>query len=161
MSQKLTEKQRRFAEHFAAGGNMTAAARAAGYKGNEKTLCQVGRENMEKPGVAALIESLRPKTPGVIDIEERQRILSDIANGKINEETHDPLVTRMKAIDLLNKMQGVYVQRVEHSGPGGSPIEVAAEQAAGVRALLANEEARDKLIGALETLSAGAGSGTA
>jgi len=124
-------------------------------------LAQVARENLTKPQVAALIESLRPKTPGVLDIEERQRILSDIANGLIDEETHDPLVTRMKAIDLLNKMQGVYVQKVEHSGPGGNPIEVAAEQAAGVRALLANEEARDKLIGALETLSAGAGSGTA
>lgn len=56
MSQKLTTKQRLFVEAYLADPNATAAARKAGYKGNQNTLKQVGAENLAKPYIAALVE---------------------------------------------------------------------------------------------------------
>lgn len=55
MSDKLTTKQRLFVEAYLANPNATDAARKAGYKGNDNTLAQVGKENLRKPYIAALI----------------------------------------------------------------------------------------------------------
>lgn len=69
---KLTEKQRRFVEAFMgeAKGNLTKAARIAGYKGNNKTLCAVGLENLDKPGIHKAIERRRLSDPLVLTREE-------------------------------------------------------------------------------------------
>lgn len=48
----LTNKQLLFVENYIqAGGNGTAAARAAGYKGNTATLGAVAHENLNKPHI--------------------------------------------------------------------------------------------------------------
>ena len=50
---KLTTKQQRFVDFY--DGNATEACRKAGYKGNEKTLAQVGAENLRKPYIIRAI----------------------------------------------------------------------------------------------------------
>lgn len=52
-SDKLTVKQKRFAEAYLKLGNATAAAKEAGY--SAKTAKSIGQENLTKPAVSAYI----------------------------------------------------------------------------------------------------------
>jgi phage terminase small subunit len=55
-TQPLTTKQKKFTEAYLANGfNATDAARKAGYKGNDNTLAQAGRQNLRKPQIEAKI----------------------------------------------------------------------------------------------------------
>lgn len=49
----LTPKQKAFADYFLQSGNVTEAARKAGY--SEKTAAVIGNENLKKPNVSAYI----------------------------------------------------------------------------------------------------------
>lgn len=53
---KLTTRQRLFVEAYLANPNGVQAAKAAGYKGNDRTLSVVAAENLAKPNIAVLIE---------------------------------------------------------------------------------------------------------
>lgn len=53
---KLTPKQKKFCEYYAALGNATEAARKAGY--SEKTARSIGAENLTKPDLQAYIRDL-------------------------------------------------------------------------------------------------------
>lgn len=59
--EKLTPKQEIFVSEYLKTGNATEAARRAGYKGNEKTLSQVGAENLRKPGIQGAIKEAKAK----------------------------------------------------------------------------------------------------
>lgn len=49
----FTPKQKAFADYFLQSGNVTEAARKAGY--SEKTAAVIGSENLKKPNVSAYI----------------------------------------------------------------------------------------------------------
>ena len=53
-AKKLTTKQQRFVDFY--DGNATQAAKDAGYKGNDKTLQTVGKENLLKPLIAEAVK---------------------------------------------------------------------------------------------------------
>lgn len=104
---KITAKQRRFVQAYTgkAQGNATEAARIAGYKHpNQKgpELVKIG--SIEK----AIQEWAEANTvASVMDRTERQEMLSLIGRG--GHELKD----RIKSIDVLNKMDGLYVQKHE------------------------------------------------
>jgi phage terminase small subunit len=154
VSKRLPEKRRRFIEAYLgeAKGNATEAARIAGYGSPAVEGCRL----LKNAQVQAELEKRVSEDPAVKSREEILRWWSDMMDAG-GVEPRD----RIKASELLAKAHGMFVQKVEHSGPGGSPIEVSAEQADGVRRLLSDETARERLIDALGVLSAGAGSGTA
>lgn len=52
---KLTQKQKAFADNYIISGNATEAARKAGY--SEKTARQMGAENLSKPYILEYIQS--------------------------------------------------------------------------------------------------------
>ncbi|MFW6086155.1 MAG: terminase small subunit [Myxococcota bacterium] len=121
-SKKLTEKQRRFVEAYLgeACGNATQSARLAGYKGNNNTLRVVGAENLAKPAIQEAIASAREKAPPVMT-PDRIRAWWMARMG-------DPdfgAAARIKASELLARSIGMFVDRVEHSGAGGGPIQTA------------------------------------
>jgi len=123
----LTHKQRAFVEAYtgAAEGNATEAAAMAGYKGNRRTLEAVGRENLGKPRVASAIEEIneRLSSARIATAEERQAFYTAILRG----EGLEPHVTpkgdvvdagptfkdRLKAGELLGKMQGDFIEKVD------------------------------------------------
>jgi phage terminase small subunit len=113
----LTEKQRRFVEAYVgtAQGNATVAARMAGYSGDDATLAPIGSKLTRNDKVAAAIEAARsPRTKrAIIDRERRQQLLSEIAE-KGDAQDRD----RIKAIEVLGKMQGDFIERheVKHEG---------------------------------------------
>jgi phage terminase small subunit len=109
----LTHKQKKFVEAYAgeACGNATQAAILAGY--SEKTAYQTGWENLRKPEIQEALERLQESDTLVVNRMERQRHLSAIIRDS-EQYTKD----RLKAIEILGKMQGDFIQRheVEHSG---------------------------------------------
>lgn len=68
--EKLTPKQTLFVSEYLKTGNATEAARKAGYKGNDKTLGQVGSENLKKPGIARAIAKKQEKRSQRLELEE-------------------------------------------------------------------------------------------
>ncbi len=133
----LTEKRRRFVEAFVgkAAGNATKAARIAGYSGNDPTLRAVASELLTFPNVKAEIDRLTKKLSqkAIMDAVERQSLLTAMARGEemdiaiidgVATEVPAALSDRRAALDLLNKMQGSYLERVELSGTVEHTIQV-------------------------------------
>lgn len=104
---KLTPKQERFCEEYAACGNATQAAIKAGY--SQKTAYSIGQENLKKPEIIAKIRELqaRDKKKRIMNIDERQAKLTEIAENSVDENA------AIRAIETLNKMDGLYVQKHE------------------------------------------------
>ncbi len=60
-AKKLTPKQIAFVERYNVHGNGVRAAKEAGYKGNDNTLNQVARDNLQKPIIAEKIKKVQEK----------------------------------------------------------------------------------------------------
>lgn len=90
------------------GGNATAAAIAAGY--SERTAAQQGARLLRNVKVAARIEELAKDAirKQIISTDKRAMYLSKIAE----DNAMDPQA-RIRAIDILNKMDGLYVFKAE------------------------------------------------
>jgi len=112
----LSERERRFVEAYmgAAGGNATEAAKAAGY--SAKTARQLGARLLTKVHIRAAIDARAKDDPAVADRAERQQFLSRVMRGEFRKA---PIKDRVKAAEVLGKMQGDFVKRVqlEHVPP--------------------------------------------
>ncbi len=106
-NKKLTPKQQKFCEEYAASGNATQSAIAAGY--SAKTAYSIGEENLRKPEIISEIKRLsqRDKRNRIMSIDQRQEMLTQIANNG------EDLNAAIRAIDTLNKMDGLYIQKHE------------------------------------------------
>lgn len=123
----LTEKQRRFVEAYLgkALGNATAAARLAGYSGDDATLNVTASRMLRNAKVVAAVEKARrPRTrAAVADREEREAWLSALMRGEITSTKLDangepvevpaPMSDRVKANEILGKMNGDFLERRE------------------------------------------------
>lgn len=110
---KLTTQQEKFAQAIALEDmNQTDAYRSAynTSKMTDKSVWEKASELAANVKVSARIEELREKamTPKVMNAQERREKLTELAK---SEDAN----TAMKAIDLLNKMDGEYVTKVEGS----------------------------------------------
>ena len=102
----LTARQRAFVEAY--NGNATQAAIAAGY--SARTADKIGPRLVGKSSIASAIrarENAR-RNALIMNREERMIALTAIARN-IEEATRD----RIKAVEVLNKMTGEYLERVE------------------------------------------------
>lgn len=108
---KLNARQKAFCEYYVASGNATDAAIKAGYK--EKNARFIGSENLTKANIKKYIEELQEKAKGnriMTAIERREFLTSMIKDGAVKD------TDRLKAVDILNKMDGEYTQKVEVNG---------------------------------------------
>nr|DAQ62806.1 MAG TPA: Terminase small subunit [Caudoviricetes sp.] len=108
---KLNARQKAFCEFYVASGNATDAAIKAGYK--EKNARFIGSENLTKANIKKYIEELQEKAKGnriMTAIERREFLTSMIKDGAVKD------TDRLKALDILNKMDGEYTQKVEVNG---------------------------------------------
>ena len=108
----LTPKQEKFAQSIALEEMNQSDAYRSAYscaKMSDKTVWENASRLMADSKVTARIAELRQETitPKVMSAQKRREKLTNIA-----ENSEDPNVA-MKAIDLLNKMTGEYVQKVE------------------------------------------------
>lgn len=103
----LTEKEERFCLSFAKTANATAAAIEAGYSKNSAGV--TASRKLRKANIKARLKELaeRKDKNNIMDINQRQELLTKIAT-----EEPDPNA-RIRAIDTLNKMDGLYIQKHE------------------------------------------------
>lgn len=108
MSRKMTARMRRFVQLY--DGSGLEAARAAGYKGKDRTLAAVASENLAKPDIQAAILSRETTElrPGIVARHERQLFWSAMM---MNEELDT--TSRLRASELLGKSEGDFLNKVE------------------------------------------------
>ena len=105
--QTLTDKQEGFAVSFVMNGGDATAAYRENYSYENMTDASIWRlayEVRHHIKVSSRIHELRIKTmtSQILTIEERKKLLSERALDGDN-----------KALDMLNKMEGVYVEKIE------------------------------------------------
>lgn len=108
MDDKLNERQRKFAEFYVQNGNAAESAKKAGY--SEKFAAQNANKLLKNTNVSKYIKQLSDKIEDkcILNAKDRQIILSEIAKDDMNEPSD-----RIKSIDVLNKMSGEYLQKVD------------------------------------------------
>ncbi len=128
---KLSDKVRDFAKFYK--GDLIEALQAAGYKGSEQYLRQLGNDLLRQPDVIKIIQEnakyLKSKAHLIADKEEIQVFLSNTmrnedpefkrvigSDGAIKELDNITMPNRLKAAELLGKSQGMYVDRLDVSG---------------------------------------------
>ena len=118
-------RQEKFCRNFCKSGNQTEAYKAAGYKvksdaaassaasrllSNVKVQQRIAELNVE---IVKLSE--QKEHDAIAQAEEQQRFFTTILRGEISECNGKPIPinVRLKATELLGKMQGLYVNHVE------------------------------------------------
>lgn len=105
MKEKLTPKQKKFVLEFLISGNITDAAKKAGY--SERSARQIGSLNLTKPNVVKYMEEVlgKAKSEEVATTEEVLEFLTSVMRGNVAEQFDlDPAITdRTKAAQLLMK----------------------------------------------------------
>ena len=108
---KLNARQKSFCEYYVASGNATEAAIKARYK--EKYAGVNADKLLKNTNIQKYIEELQEKAKGnriMTAIERREFLTSMIKNGAVKD------TDRLKAVDILNKMDGEYTQKLEVKG---------------------------------------------
>lgn len=102
----MTARQRKFAEYYAKSGNATQSAVKAGY--SKKFAHTNASRFLNVEEVKAYVRELTEKgqRERIMSALERQALLSDIAR-----DSDEGMSSRLRAIDLLNKMTGVYISQ--------------------------------------------------
>lgn len=108
---KLNARQKSFCEFYVASGNATESAIKAGYseKYTNKNVSKIRQNTAVQEYIKELQE--KAKTNRIMTAVERREFLTEvIKNG--NEKLQD----RLKALDILNKMDGEYIEKMQLSG---------------------------------------------
>lgn len=108
----LTAKQERFCQAIIEGMTQADAYRTAynAKKMTDKTVQEAASRLMSDSKISARVEELRERLTSarIMSAKERLEWLTDVINNS-DERTDN----RLKAIDLMNKMQGEYVTKVD------------------------------------------------
>lgn len=125
----LTSKQKRFVQEYMVDLNATQAAVRAGY--SRKTAGSIGQENLKKPAIQAELQVLmqergeKTTISQEMVVKELQKIaFADASDVAVSELKYS---NKIRALELLGKHLGMYVEKVEHSGEAGIRIELAPE----------------------------------
>ena len=110
---KLTPKQERFAQSYVLnGGNASEAYRQSySWSGMSKGALRVeAMRTLALPNVSLTIEELRlpVRKEAIASIEKRKVWLTNLMDDNAARNTD-----KLRAVDLLNQMEGVYITKVE------------------------------------------------
>lgn len=115
--QRLQEK---FCIEFVRCGNATEAYKRAGYKArSDKVAGTAAARLLGNVGIQRRIVELQSAMDShkIMDAAERRELLTRFARDEDTGKTD-----RLRAMDLLNKMDGVYINKTQISGVDGAPI---------------------------------------
>lgn len=121
---KLTPKQKAFADYYIECGNATEAAIRAGY--SKKTAKQIANENLTKPYLKSYIDDRLKEIESkrIATAEEVLQYLTAVMRGEEKDqfELEASLQDRTKAAELLGKRFNLFKEQVELSGDVGVKI---------------------------------------
>ena len=107
----LTAKQEQFAQNIVSGMSQADAYRSAysAKKMSDKTIWENASRLMANSNVAARVSELRNELAKdtIMTAQERLEWLTEVINGE------EDINAKLKAVDIMNKMQGEYVTKVE------------------------------------------------
>ena len=126
----LTAKQEAFVKNIIDGMSQADAYRSAysAKKMSDKTIHEAASRLMKDSKITARLTELRNQmmTSSIMSARERLEYLTRVIKGeeceklvqfiegeRIEEEVPTAIKTRLNALDIMNKMQGEYVQKVE------------------------------------------------
>ena len=126
----LTAKQEQFAKNIVEGMSQADAYRNAYPNQNmsDKTIWECASKLLKNPKVSTRVAELRDKMakPTIMSAQERLEFLTEIIKGLKGEvsvqvidgetvevELPTSLKNKLSAIDIMNKMQGEYVTKLE------------------------------------------------
>ncbi len=130
----LTPRQRRFVSAYLINLNASEAARASGYKGKNADV--VGDRIKRHPLVRVGIDKALSEAMGADASTLKHKVLEELQKEAFEAETivsmqtgEDSTVDRynpakMKALELLAKYGGLLIEKHEHTGKDGGPIEM-------------------------------------
>ena len=108
----LTANQENFVQNIIKGMSQADAYRAAypNQRMSDKTIWETASKLMNNPKVITRLTELRKELakPSIMSAQKRLEWLTE----RIEDEDVD-INAKLKAIDIMNKMQGEYVQKVE------------------------------------------------
>lgn len=137
----LTPKQQRFVDEYLIDLNATQAAIRAGY--SQKTAGAIGSENLTKPEIAAAIAAKQQVRAEATELNEQwviDRLRENVERSMVavpvmvfdhekkqmvesGEYTYQGNVAN-KALELIGKHRGMFVERHQHTGANGGPLRV-------------------------------------
>lgn len=132
---ELTELQARFVECYLgeANGNATLAAKLAGYQGSDKALAVTASRLLRSAKVRRFLAKVskgevgRQGKAAAASVELAVAIAThDERRAWLSGVMRDPKVAmrdRLRAAELLAKIEGDFIHKVEVSGPDGGPME--------------------------------------
>lgn len=110
---KLTTKQKAFADYFIETGNQTEAARRAGYKQPHVQ----GNQNLEKLSVKQYIDKRMKQieTKRIASGDEVLMYLTSVMRGELKDqfELDASIQDRTKAAELLGKRHRLFTDKIE------------------------------------------------
>lgn len=108
---KLNARQKAFCEFYVASGNATESAIKAGYK--EKYAGVNVDKLLKNTNIQACIKELqeKAKTSRIMTAIERREFLTELIKNGNEKVAH-----RLKALDILNKMDGEYMEKIQMTG---------------------------------------------
>lgn len=126
----LTAKQEQFVKNIIDGMSQADAYRNAypNQRMSDKTIWESASKLLKNPKVSARLQELRDQLakPTIMSAQERLEYLTRVINGTEKEkiaqivdgepiEVEVPISVknRLSALDLMNKMQGEYTQKIE------------------------------------------------
>lgn len=128
---KLNERRKRFVYHYLRELNATEAAKKAGF--TEKYAANIGSRLLRQESIKVHIDKRLSEAFGAEKSGLKQRIINELeseafAESVYYDETKGGTVTRpnaskMKALELLAKYLGMLIEKHEHTGKDGAPIE--------------------------------------
>lgn len=122
---RLNVNQEKFCIEYARCGNATEAYQKAGYKVTSEKVAGVNATRLlGNARVQQRLEELQKEMakPKIMDAEERQELLTQMINEAMETGNHN---VACKAMEILNKMQGSYINKVELGGTDGGPLQFA------------------------------------
>ena len=104
----MTERQRRFCEHYSAIPNATQAAILAGY--SERTARSIGAELLTKPDIVDYVKALSAEADAerIAKAEEVKEFWT-----RVLRDDEQRTEIRMRAGELLLKAGGEFTQKIE------------------------------------------------
>ena len=107
----MTHRQELFIQEYIKTGNATSSAIKAGY--SKRTARSIGQRLLKNVDIKKKINELSQKIAcnSIMTAKERQEYLTKLINAadvKVSD--------KLKALDILNKMTGEYIQKVEVNG---------------------------------------------
>ena len=122
---KLTERQKRFIDHYIETGNATEACRRAGYK-DSKNINRIGSENLSKLDKYIYFKMSHKDKDRIASQDEVLEFLTRVTRGLEKDAfgLDASLQDRIKCAELLGKRHGTFIDKKDITSSTGIKVTI-------------------------------------